>query len=63
MQAPTFADVDADGELEVLLGTTSGAIYVLRGNSGETAPNFPIYSQVTTVLASSVIKERRGRLL
>ena len=46
LQAPTFADVNADGELEVLLGGTSGAIFALSGISGEDSRNFPFYTQV-----------------
>lgn len=46
LQAPTFADVNDDGLLEVLMGGTNGAIYVLMGDSGQNAPNFPVYAQV-----------------
>ncbi len=39
--SPTVADLDADGKLEVILGTSLGFIYVLD-HKGAVRPNFPI---------------------
>ena len=41
-QAPTLADLDADGLLEVICATSAGDIIVLRGSSGKNFPNFPV---------------------
>ena len=39
--APTLIDLDADGSLEVIVGTSVGFIYVLNA-AGETLPGFPV---------------------
>lgn len=39
--APTLADVDGDGKLEVILGTSMGFLYVLDCY-GVTRPGFPL---------------------
>lgn len=39
--SPTVADLDADGKLEVIIGTSLGFIYVLD-HTGQVRPNFPI---------------------
>lgn len=44
-QAATFADVNGDGLLEILIASTSGAIHVLEGISGRDTANFPFYTQ------------------
>lgn len=46
-QAPTFADVNGDGELEVLLGSTDGGIHALRAKTGTNAEHFPVWAQVS----------------
>ena len=33
--------MDGDGELEVVVGTSSGAIHALRGSTGKTMAPFP----------------------
>lgn len=38
---PTLADIDGDGKLEVILGTSMGFLYVLDSN-GLTRPGFPL---------------------
>ena len=44
-QGVTLGDVDGDGELEVAVGTSSGAIHVLRGSTGVPMKPFPFYTQ------------------
>lgn len=41
-QTPTLADLDGDGTLEVIAGTSSGDIVVLRGKDGKDMPGFPV---------------------
>ena len=41
MQGVTLGDVNGDGRLEVVFGTTSGQIFVLDGHTGRNIPNFP----------------------
>ena len=41
-QAPTLADLDGDGTLEVVCATSSGDIVVLKGKDGSYMPNFPV---------------------
>ncbi len=41
VQAVTFGDVNGDGELEVVFGTTSGYLYAISGKTGLDIPNFP----------------------
>lgn len=37
----TFADVNGDGELEVVVGTYNGRVYVLHGATGTDVAPFP----------------------
>ena len=41
MQAPVFGDVNGDGVLEVVLGASSGALFVLSGICGRDVSPFP----------------------
>ena len=41
VQAATFADINSDGILEVLCGTSSGKIYALNGHTGEIITPYP----------------------
>ena len=41
VQGVTLGDVNGDGRLEVVCGTTSGQIFVLDGHTGRNIPNFP----------------------
>lgn len=41
VQAVTLGDVNGDGKLEVVFGTTSGHIYALSGDTGRDITNFP----------------------
>jgi len=39
---PTLVDVNGDGLLEIVVGTSVGFLYVLNANNGEALPNWPI---------------------
>ncbi|HKJ24256.1 MAG TPA: VCBS repeat-containing protein, partial [Myxococcota bacterium] len=39
-----LADVDRDGVLDVVVGTSAGTLHVLRGASGEALPGFPVWT-------------------
>ena len=41
-QAPTLADLNGDGTLEVVCATSAGDIVVLNGKDGTYLPNFPV---------------------
>lgn len=41
LQGASVGDIDADGELEVVVGTTSGKIYALSGKMGQDTGAFP----------------------
>jgi hypothetical protein len=41
LQAVTFGDVNGDGQLEVVVGTLSGKIYVMSGKTGKDIKPFP----------------------
>eukprot|EP00898_Chlorokybus_atmophyticus_P003628 jgi/Chlat1/4266/Chrsp29S04370 len=53
-QGATFGDVNGDGEVEVVFGTSSGHIYVLRGKDGTTVAPFP-YKTHGRVMAQVLI--------
>jgi outer membrane protein assembly factor BamB len=40
--APTVVDLDGDGDLEIIVGTSLGLIYALRAATGATLSGFPI---------------------
>jgi len=40
-QSPSIGDVDGDGILDVVVGTTEGHIWALNGITGKSVPNFP----------------------
>ena len=40
-QAVTFGDINGDGELEVVFGTTSGYLYAVSGKTGRDIAHFP----------------------
>ena len=46
LQAPSFADVNGDGYLEILTSSVSGAVYVMDRH-GRDLRNFPFYTQVS----------------
>lgn len=41
-QAPTLVDLDGDGLLEIVCGTSSGDVIALRGKDGSSMPHFPV---------------------
>jgi outer membrane protein assembly factor BamB len=41
-QAPTVADINGDGYLDLVIGTSTGAIYAVRGDNGKDLNSFPI---------------------
>jgi hypothetical protein len=44
-----LADVDRDGVLDIVQGTASGALHVLRGSDGSELPGFPVYTDALPV--------------
>jgi hypothetical protein len=51
MQAPVFGDVNGDGVLEVVLGASSGALFVLSGISGRDVSPFPFLTTHGSLMA------------
>lgn len=47
---PTFADLDYDGDLDLIYGTSSGPIYVYRNNGTVTNPLFQYYPDYFRVI-------------
>ncbi len=45
-QSVTLGDVDGDGALEVVVGTASGDIHVVRAATGADVAPFPFRTQV-----------------
>ena len=41
-QAPTLADLDEDGVLEVICATATGDVIVVNGKTGKNFANFPV---------------------
>lgn len=60
--SPTVVDFDADGKLDVLIGTSAGFVYFLDGQTGEPKPNFPL--EMASVHAEIVVEDldRDGKL-
>jgi hypothetical protein len=50
--SPALADVDRDGILEIVYGTTDGLVHVLRGATGAELPGFPAQTDLLPVHAS-----------
>ena len=57
MQAATFADIDSDGMLEILVASANGAVYVLEGRTGRDSPNFPFYTQVDAQTSDPLLSQ------
>lgn len=60
-QAVTFGDINADGKLEVVFGTTSGHIYALDAATGLDIRNFPFETRgriLAPVLLDRVVRGR-----
>jgi outer membrane protein assembly factor BamB len=41
-QGPILGDINGDGEVDIVLCTSSGHIWALNGKTGETLHNFPV---------------------
>eukprot|EP00759_Apiculatamorpha_spiralis_P051666 PhF_6_TR538/c1_g1_i1/m.419 len=58
-QAMVAGDVNADGEIDIVFGSTTGHVWALNGRTGQTLPHFPfkcrgrIYAPVTLVRLES----------
>jgi hypothetical protein len=49
--SPALADVDRDGVLDVVVGTSAGEIHALRGSDGTSLPGFPTWTDPLPVHA------------
>lgn len=45
----TIGDVDGDGVLDVVLPTTAGSVWALRGDTGAPLPHFPVRAGARTM--------------
>ncbi len=47
--SPALADIDRDGVLDIVYGTSDGRIHALRGTTGEELPGFPAATDLISV--------------
>lgn len=50
---PTFADIDYDGDLDLIYGTSTGDIYVYRNNGTAANPVFQLYSDYFKIIKAT----------
>lgn len=55
LSPPTLADIDADGQQEVILGTSVGFVYMLRAHDGSTVDGYPL--QMDDVQAQIAVED------
>jgi hypothetical protein len=62
MQAPVFGDVNGDRVLEVVLGASSGALFVLSGISGRDVLPFPFmtHGSLMAQVTNKTMPHERG---
>jgi len=53
--APTVADLEADGSLEIVVGTSMGFVYVLNARTGKTKQGWPV--QLAAEIQGQVVAE------
>jgi len=56
--SPTVIDLDDDGDLEIVVGTSLGYIYVLSAHTGETRKGFPIH--MSEIQAQVTVEDVNG---
>lgn len=59
----TYGDVNGDGQMDVVFGTSAGLIYALNGRTGERLPNFPIVTGGSVVAPVLLVNLRRRRFM
>jgi len=56
-----LVDVDRDGVQEIVQGTGSGALHVIRGSDGKALPGFPVHTDVTATASHVRASNAWGR--
>lgn len=62
-QSVTVGDIDGDGGLEVVFGTSAGGVHALRGATGRDVPGFPFRTRgriMAPVLLAPLVEGMRG---
>jgi hypothetical protein len=62
-QSVAVGDIDGDGELEVVFGTSAGGVHALRGATGLDAPGFPFRTRgriMAPVLLAPLVADEPG---
>ncbi len=55
---PVLADINRDGVLDIVSGTTDGAIHALSGSTGRELPGFPVWTDMLPVHSSPAYTAR-----
>jgi len=61
--SPVLADVDRDGVLDIVVGTSAGAVHVLHGKDGSELAGFPVYTDFNPVPVSGRSAYAQGKLI